>query len=85
MNLDNLIPVKEVAQLLKASELLVRQLVENKRLPGYSTENQNRRTFKIPRLAFYKAQGWDTEEEIKKAYKIAGIELKEKAVATNND
>lgn len=80
MNLDNLISVKEVAILLEASELLVRQLVENKRLPGYCTSNPNRRTFKIPRVAFYKSQGWETDEEIKQAYKIARIDLKEKSL-----
>lgn len=87
LNLDVLIPTKEVATLLDADRLLVRSLVEKGQIQGFVTDKE-RRTFKIPRLAFYKQMGWYTDEEIKHAYKMAGLELKEKAdfaESTQND
>lgn len=78
LNLDNTIPVEEVASLLGSDVFYVRARVSEGNLPGFCGKAETRRVFKIPRIAFYKKMGWETDEEIRHAYKMAGIELKEK-------
>ena len=82
LNLPNTIPINEVAILLDRADLeYVRERVADGQIPGICTRKGERRIFKIPRMAFYKMCGWHTDEEIKHAYKMAGLELKEKAAA----
>lgn len=82
----NLIPIKEIAGLLNADQCLVRQMVEDKQIRGFATNNPNRRTFKIPRMAFYKDMGWHTDEEILNGYKQAGmLSILKKVTGANSD
>lgn len=85
LDLPNTIPINEVAILLDRTDLeYVRERVADHQLPGTSSKGE-RRIFKIPRIAFYKFMGWYTDEEIKHAYKMAGLELKEKSDSAKSD
>ena len=84
LNLPNTISIGEVATLLGADILWVRQRIEDHQIVGIVGGSKERRTFKIPRIAFYKSIGWETDEEIRHGYKMAGlklVELKQKADA----
>lgn len=84
LNLPNTISIGEVATLLGADILWVRQRIEDHQIVGIVGGSKERRTFKIPRIAFYKSIGWETDEEIRHGYKMAGLKLveqKEKADA----
>lgn len=81
LDLPNTIPTSEVAILMDNADLeYIRERVADGQLPGIASKGE-RRTFKIPRMAFYKMMGWYTDEEVRHAYKMAGLELKEKAAA----
>lgn len=76
LDLDNNIPATEIADLFGSNPQTVRAQVEKGKIFGFGKGK-----LKIPRLRFYKDCGWYTDEEIKHAYKMAGLELKEKAAA----
>ncbi len=85
LNLPNTISIGEVATLLGADILWVRQRIEDHQIVGIVGGSKVRRTFKIPRIAFYKSIGWETDEEIRHGYKMAGLKLVEQKQKADAD
>lgn len=79
LNLENYILADEIADLFKSNPQTIRYQVEKGKIYGFGSG-----AIKIPRMRFYKDCGWYTDDEVRHAYKMAGMELKEKVDSTKS-
>lgn len=88
LKLPNTIGTEELGKLIGINRNAVGAYIKKGQIVAFIGGSDKQAVYTIPRRAFYKKMGWETDDEIICAYEVAGIELpiiENKSRCSNSD